>query len=162
MGRSIILLAACLVAGACATSPLDTSGVDSRVSPRRIAEDMPDQQGSRVQWGGRIVSITNQEQATLVEVLSYPLGRDGYPNTYRSPTGRFVLRRGGFLEPQDYAPGRLLTVVGTLQSLVETPVGDAELVVPMVRAEQLKLWEAQYDSRARPRFGFGVGISVGF
>lgn len=161
-GRSIILLAACLVVSACATSPLDTSRVDSQATPRRIVEDMPGQRGRRVQWGGQIVSITNQEQSTLVEVLSYPLGRDGLPNTYRKPTGRFVLRRGEFLEPQDYAPGRLLTVVGTVQSLVGTSVGETELAVPLVRAEQLKLWDDQYESRSRPRFGFGVGISVGF
>lgn len=160
--RLFLPLAACLAVAACASSPLDTSRVDSRATPGELAVDLPAQRGTRVQWGGRITSITNQEQSTLVEVLSYPLGRDGLPDTYRKPTGRFILRRGGFLEPQDYAPGRLVTVVGTVQSLVTTPVGETELAVPLVRAEQLKLWEDQYESRSRPRFGFGVGISVGF
>lgn len=162
MYRPLILLAACLAVAACATAALDTSRVNSRTTPGRVVESMPGQQGARVQWGGEIVSIRNQEQATLIEVLSYPLARDGLPNTFQKPTGRFVLRRQTFLEPQDYAPGRLLTVVGTIRALTRTTVGDAELVIPLVSAEQLKLWDDQYDSRPPPRFGFGVGISVGF
>lgn len=162
MHRAITLLAACLTATACATSPLDTSRVNSRDTPGQIVEAMPGQRGARVQWGGRIVSITNQDRATIIEVLSHPLSRDGLPNTYRKPTGRFLLHRGGFLEPQDYSPGRLLTVVGTVQSLTRTTVGETEFVVPLVRAEQMKLWADQYEARPGPRFGFGVGISVGF
>lgn len=162
MRRLIILLAACLAVAACATSPLDTSRVNSRATPTQVAESTPKQRGTRVQWGGHIVSVTNRDRSTLLEVLSYPLARDGLPNTYRKPTGRFILRRRGFLEPQDYAPGRLVTVVGTVQSLTRTSVGQTELVVPLVRAEQLKLWEDRYNRRARPRLGLGVGISVGF
>lgn len=162
MHRPAILLAACLALAACATSPLDTSRVSSRATPTQALEDMPALQGARVQWGGEIVSISNHEQSTIIEVLSYPLARDGLPNSYQKPTGRFVLRRGAFLEPQDYAPGRMLTVVGTIRGVTRRSVGDAELVVPLVSAEQLQLWDDQYGSRSRPRFGFGVGISVGF
>lgn len=122
---------------------------------------MPDPRGSTVQWGGHIVSTVNRENSTIIEVLSYPLARDGFPNTSRKPTGRFVLRRQGFLEPQDYAPGRELTVVGSIQSLVETSVGETELLVPLVRAEQLHLWDDQYGGRSGPRFGFGLGINIG-
>lgn len=162
MLRTAILLTACLGAVACTTTPLDTSRVDSRATPAGIVAAMPGEQGARVRWGGRIVAITNQEQSTLIEMLSYPLARDGLPNTLRKPTGRFVLRRDGFLEPLDHAPGRLLTVVGTVRSLTRVAVGETELVVPLVSAEQLKLWDDRYQRRTRPRFGFGVGINVGF
>lgn len=158
----LLLAAACLAVTACATSPLDTSRVTSRATPSEVVGAMPGQRGARVQWGGHIVSISNQERATTIEVLSYPLASDGFPDTGRKPTGRFVLRRDSFLEPQDYAPGRLLTAVGTVQSLIRTSVGQTELVVPLLRAEQLKLWKDQYRERSGPRFGFGVGISVGF
>jgi outer membrane lipoprotein len=161
MHRLVMLAAASLVMTACATSSLDTSGVDNRATPAQTVGAMPGQQGTRVQWGGEIVDVTNREEATLIEVLSYPLGRDGLPNTYRKPTGRFVLRRAGFLEPQDYAPGRLLTVVGTIRALTRRTVGETELVVPLVSAEQLKLWRDRYESSPRSRFGFGVGISIG-
>lgn len=162
MLRTAILLAFCLGIAACATTPLDTSRVDSRATPAGIVEAMPGEQSARVHWGGRIVAITNLEQSTLIEMLSYPLARDGFPNTFRNPTGRFVLRHDGFLEPLDHAPGRLLTVVGTVRSLTRVAVGETELVVPLVRAEQLKLWDDRYEGRTRPRFGFGVGINVGF
>lgn len=162
MHRAIVLLAACLAVTACATPALDTSRVTSGATPHAMVEAMPGGRGTRVHWGGEIVSITNRERATLIEILSYPLARDGLPNAYKKPTGRFVLRRETFLEPQDYAPGRLLTVVGTVQALTRTSVGETELVVPLVRAEQMKLWSDQYGNRSRSRFGFGVGISFGF
>lgn len=162
MLRATILLAACVGIIACATTPMDTSRVDSRATAAGIVEAMPGEQGSRVLWGGRIVAISNREQSTLIEMLSYPLARDGLPNTFRKPTGRFVLRHDGFLEPLDHAPGRLLTVVGAVRSLTRVAVGETELVVPLVEAEQLKLWDDGYEKRSRPRFGFGVGINVGF
>lgn len=155
------LIAATLVLTACASSPLDTSGVDNQATPAQAVGEMPGQQGTRVQWGGEIVEVTNHQDATLIEVLSYPLGRDGFPNIHRKPTGRFVLRRAGFLEPQDYAPGRLLTAVGIIRALTRTTVGQTQLVVPLVSAEQLKLWRDPYRDSPRSRFGFGVGVSIG-
>jgi outer membrane lipoprotein len=159
--RLAILFASGLLA-ACATSALDTSGVNNQHTPEQVIENLPENLGTRVRWGGTIVAVTNEEDSTLIEVLSYPLARDGLPNTYRNPTGRFILRRDGFLEPQDYAPGRLLTVIGTVRSRFLITVGQTQIVVPLVRAEQMRLWADRYQGRDRPRFGFGVGISVGF
>lgn len=160
--RLLIALLAVLALSGCATSPLDTSAVNSRATPSQVVENPAGHRGERIQWGGHIVSITNDGDKTLLEVLSYPVAYDGFPNTYRKPTGRFVLQRRGFLEPQDYAPGRLVTVVGTVDSLVTTSVEKTRFVVPLVKAEQLKLWPARYGGGGNPRFGFGVGISVGF
>jgi outer membrane lipoprotein len=160
MSRLFAPLAICTMLAACATSPLDTSRVDSRATPSQVAGRAV-QHGERVQWGGSIVSVDNRGRATWIEVLSYPEAYDGFPNTYRKSTGRFVLRYGGFLEPQDYAPGRLLTVVGTVDSLVTTAVGQTQFLVPLIQAEQLKLWDKKYGGGA-PRLTFGVGIGVGF
>ncbi|MBS1269685.1 MAG: hypothetical protein MAG794_00636 [Gammaproteobacteria bacterium] len=154
------LFAVCLLT-ACATSPLDTSDVTSGATPTKVVELFPNHRGGRVQWGGHIISIANDARMTRIEVLSYPLARDGLPNTYRKPTGRFVLQHDDFLEPQDYAPGRILTVVGTVDSLITTSVGDTEFLVPLISAEQMNLWSDRYGSRSRSRFGFGVGISIG-
>jgi outer membrane lipoprotein len=152
---------ACLALAACATSPLDTSTVNSRATPTQVSETTPEQGDTRIQWGGHIVSIVNQDQVTVIEVLSYPVSRDGMPNTYKKTTGRFVVRHEGFLEPEDYEPGRLLTVVGKVDSLVTTSVEDTQFKVPLVTAEQLKLWPDRYSDRPYPRFGFGIGIGIG-
>jgi len=161
MLNRLLTPAACLALAACATSPLDTTGVDNRVTPSRVVEDLPEYRGQQVQWGGHIVSIANKPDATRIEVLSYPASRDGYPNTYRDPTGRFVLRYEGFLEPRDFAPGRVVTAVGSVDSLITTSLGDSTFLVPVIRAEQLKLWDDQYGNRDSPRFGFGIGIGIG-
>lgn len=155
------LCAACFLLVSCASSPLDTTGVNSGATPSQAVEAFSRHAGQRVQWGGRIVSIVNEERTTSIEVLSYPVGRDGFPNTYKKSTGRFVLRHRGFLEPRDYAPGRILTVVGKVDSLITTSLGDTRFLVPLIHSEQLKLWADKYDERAYPRFGFGVGIGIG-
>jgi len=155
------LIAACLFLSACATSPLDTSGVESTATPSETVGAFPAHRGARVQWGGRIVSVTNEADSTLVEVLSYPLGMDGMPNPYRRSSGRFILSRRGFLEPGDYSPGRLVTAVGTVEALMKTSVGENEILLPRLAAEQLKLWAGKYSYPDEPRFGFGVGISIG-
>ena len=160
--RLLLLAAAGLSLSACATSPLDTTGVNSAATPSQAVATMPGSRGERVQWGGQIVSTVNRDQFTRIEVLSYPVARDGVPNSSRKPTGRFVLQHPGFLEPVDYAPGRTITVVGTVDALMETSVGEARFVVPLVRAEQLKLWPDRYGASSRSSFGFGVGISFGF
>ncbi len=162
MTRLFVPLAAGLILAGCATSPLDTSAVNSRATPSQVVGSVAAHHGERVQWGGRIVSIANDNKRTLIEVLSYPVAYDGFPNTYRKPTGRFVLQHNGFLEPQDFAPGKLLTVVGTVDSLVTTSVEKTQFLIPLVNAEQLKLWPPKYGDGGNTRFGFGVGISVGF
>lgn len=160
--RTAILPLICLLATACATSPMDTSAVSSRATPSQAVESMSELAGKRIQWGGQIISIRNKERTTLVEVLSYPVGGDGVPDTRGKPTGRFLLRREGFLEPRDYASGRFVTTVGTVESLVKITVEETELVIPLIHAEQLKLWEEGYGHPGRePRFGFGVGIGIG-
>lgn len=160
--RIAALGTACVVIVACATSPMDTSAVNSQATPTQVSNSLPDHHGTRVQWGGHIVSIVNQDQVTVIEILSYPVSRDGMPNTYKKTTGRFVVRHQGFLEPEDYEPGRLLTVVGTVDTLVTTSVENTEFKVPLVTAEQLKLWSDRYSDRSQPRFGFGIGIGIGF
>lgn len=160
--RVSALGAVCVMATACATSPLDTSTVNNKASPSQVSQALSDHRDTRVQWGGHIVSTVNQEQVTIIEVLSYPISRDGMPNTYKKTTGRFIVRYQGFLEPEDYEPGRLLTVVGRVDSLVTTSVEDTDFKVPRVAAEQLKLWSDRYRRDPYPRFGIGIGVGISF
>jgi outer membrane lipoprotein len=146
----------------CATSPLDTSTVNNTASPSQVSRALSDHRDTRIQWGGHIVSTVNQDKATIIEVLSYPVSRDGMPNTHKKTTGRFIVRYQGFLEPEDYEPGRLLTVVGRVDSLVTTSVEETKFKVPLVAAEQLKLWSDRYSRDPYPRFGIGIGVGINF
>lgn len=158
--RGALIAVTSLALAACATrAPMD-GDVTSKATPSEAVAAMPALRGERVQWGGHIVSISNEARNTNIEILSYPLARGGFPDTGRKPTGRFVLRHPGFLEPMDYAPGKLITATGTVSALATTAIQETELLVPLIEADRLKLWDERYDRD--PRFGIGLGISVGF
>lgn len=95
---------------------------------------------SKVRWGGTIISVKNQAEETRIEVLSRKLSKDGKPLTSSKSEGRFIARIKGFLEPEEYPKDRLLTVTGTLQKVVEQPVGKYPYPYPVVDVQAYHLW----------------------
>ena len=154
----IMLLASVLTA--CSAGPrLDTTGVDPHITTAQAASNPTALMGRRILWAGIIVHGENRRDSSLLEVLAYPLRYNNRPDTGAKPLGRFLIEQHGYLETVDYAPGRALTVVGTLSGLRPGKVGDAAYHYPVVTAPQLRLWPA--DSRngsSDPQFHIGVGV----
>lgn len=156
----IILTGFSFLMVACVRTPvLDTSEVNSFATPYEVTDGFPKDKGKRVNWGGQIISISNQADYTQMQVLAFPLAKDGYPNTYRKPVGRFVLNYPEFLEPDDYESGSLVTIVGTLTDLTAENIKDIEFVIPVVLAQQIQLWPRRRDY-FYPSFGFGISIGL--
>ena len=70
-------------------------------------------EGARVRWGGTIVRATPEAEETCLEVVSRPLNLRARPLHVDDSDGRFLACVAGFLDPAVYAPGRMVTVVGT-------------------------------------------------
>ncbi|MDZ7753652.1 MAG: Slp family lipoprotein [Gammaproteobacteria bacterium] len=116
-----------------------------------------------VHWGGRIVRVENLRTRTRIELLSLPLDREGRPQTDARPQGRFIVEHQGFLEPQEFAPQRLLEVYGQLDGFISAKVGDTSYRYPLVREEKLVLWDRpEYVAPSSPRINFGIGVGIGF
>lgn len=159
MPRSGMLLTLTALLGACAGTPaFDTAGVDRALTPVMAAADTS-ARGRRVQWGGVIVAARNLSDRTQLEVLAYPLTGGGAPDPKREALGRFLLQRPGYLETVDFAPGRAVTAVGAVQETRRLRIDESEHTVPVLNAEQLRLWPRDYDSE--PQLHFGIGISIG-
>ncbi len=160
--RKLAALTVCLLALAgCATTPrFDTAGVDKSLTPRSAVAIAPSSIGQRIQWGGVIVKTRNLRQQTQLEVLAYPLDSDGEPDQAAAPQGRFLLSQQGYLEPVDYAAGRLLTTVGTIARVEHGQVGEADYKYPVVEAAQVHLWPKQtpYPQRGDSNVHFGIGV----
>ncbi|MBI5016803.1 MAG: Slp family lipoprotein [Deltaproteobacteria bacterium] len=151
-----------LALGVCACvlrAPLDTRGVDPGLTPDRAAAAAKEASGRTVQWGGLLIRTTNLEEVTELEVLAYPLDRQGRPRTGEAPQGRFLALRDGYVEAAVYAPGRLVTVVGRFSGTRAGLIGAMEYLYPLVKVEQLYLWPAD-ESGAGPRFHLGVGVGL--
>lgn len=147
-----------LALGGCASGPrLDTTGVDATLVPRTVAAAPGAARGHDVLWGGAVVSVTPLRQATRIEVLGYPLTRDQRPDTHAPSQGRFWIVSPGFLEPMDYADGRLVTVRGRITGVVQGQVGTAAYAYPVVAPTHIIRWPLG-DLGPRVHFGFGVMI----
>lgn len=159
MPRPRLLLTLTALLGACAGAPaFDTAGVDRTLTPVMAAADAS-ARGRCVQWGGVIVAASNLSDSTQLEVLAYPLNDSGMPDPKREALGRFLLLRPGYLETVDFAPGRAVTAVGAIQETRRLRIDASVLTVPVLSAEQLRLWPRGYDSG--PQLHFGIGISIG-
>lgn len=153
------LLLALALAG-CAAGPQTRSAADS--SPAAVAADPARFQGQRTEWGGQIVAVHNLRNRTELEVLAYPLSSGGRPASAGTPLGRFIAVRSGFLEPADFAPGRLVTVSGVIGLPREGSVGEARYLYATLSAENLRVWDSSYPYQPSGVYPFGtIGVGVG-
>lgn len=155
-----MLVMVCVVAiTGCVTPPLNTDQVSVKLTPEEVKE-RPESAKGTVIWGGVIVSSVNLADRTQFEVLAYPL--DGYqrPATSRKSLGRFLLQSPDYIETQNYAPGRELTAIGTLQGVTKGEIGEASYDYPTVTINDVHLWHTD-NSHERPRFIFGIGLNIG-
>jgi outer membrane lipoprotein len=148
-----------LLVGGCAT-PYDIGNADARIMPTEAAKDVPGMLNHTVAWGGLIAVTRNLKDRTEIEVVAYPLDSQNAPDRYAAPTGRFIVVQTGYLETADFAPGRLITVVGTVTEARTGTVGEAKYVYPMVLASKLNLWPQPYGERRKSNIHFGIGVGI--
>src|SRR5216684_75954 len=80
--------------------------------------------GARVIVGGDILSTQPKPGETEIELLARRLRDDDSPERSDRSPGRLLLRSADFLDPAVYAPGRLISVIGTVSGVEERKVGE--------------------------------------
>lgn len=96
---------------------------------------------SEVRWGGVITRVENKAEETWVELVSRPLKGNGQPRTDSKNDGRFIASFPGFIDPTEYTPGKMLTVVGIVEGSVTRPIGDFAYSFPIVTVGSSYLWK---------------------
>jgi outer membrane lipoprotein len=104
--------------------------------------------GERVRWGGTIVATRPERDRTCIEVVSKPLDRRARSILTDQTYGRFEACARGFYDPEIYAEGREVTVVGTIEGTRAGKVGDYDYPFPRVDAEWVYLWPERRPERA--------------
>ncbi|WP_051074977.1 Slp family lipoprotein [Thioalkalivibrio sp. ALJ16] len=147
------------VLAACATGPLEAPADSAgQVEPRAVTADrLP---ADEQVWGGVIARVDNRADATVIEVVGYPLSRQE-PQTRQSTTGRFRLRVEGFADPVDYSSGRRITAVGTVSGVEEGQIGQSDYSFPVLEARSVHLWPLPEPPRSSGGVRFGIGIGIG-
>jgi outer membrane lipoprotein len=141
------VLGASLLASACVRPP---ASLDIGALPEITLEQArdPAYAGRRVRWGGEIVAANPGEKNTCFEVVQRPLDRAARPLDTDESVGRFRACAAGFYDPVIYAPGRDITVVGTVQQPATDRIGEREYDYATLAAEVVYLWAKR---EARPR-----------
>lgn len=94
----------------------------------------------RVVLGGEILTTTPRTGQTEIEVLARRLRSDDSPERSDRSPGRFLVRAAEFLDPAVFAPGRRITVLGTVAGEEQRPVGDLPYRYPAIASEAIRLW----------------------
>lgn len=124
--------------GGCVRPPVGLRGPVDDVSVAAVQQSGAE--GRRVRWGGTIVAVTPRAEETCFEIVSRPLDAAARPRDVDETAGRFVGCAAGFYDPAVYDSGRELTVIGTVEELVEGEIGERSYRFPRVHIDQLYLW----------------------
>ncbi len=150
MKQLLSLLIAGLLLTACASNvPQEISARTNTPSVAEVRSNPQQFTGSQVRWGGTIVSVTNRQQDSVVEIVARDLGRSGRPLEQDSSPGRFLAQVDGFLDPAIYAKGREMTVSGTLTGAEQGKIGEHAYNFPLVSVTSHYLWEKHVEQPAR-------------
>jgi outer membrane lipoprotein len=123
---------------ACTSVPTQLQGEYTEVSPSRV---QPATYGTDVRWGGVLVDTRNEEDRTCFEVLSRELDKYMRPKVEDRTAGRFIACTQGFHDPEVYAKGREVTVVGEIKNVERRKIEEFDYQYPMLAVNDLVLWQ---------------------
>jgi len=145
----IFLLPFCLVA--CSSLPKtiqDPPSYDLQLD--HVAGQAAVHESSAVRWGGKIVSVNNDNQQSLVQIVHFPLNSYGKPIVGKESQGRFLVQTAEFLDPEIYKVGRLATFSGVILSEQTRLVDKKTLYLPVIQMRESHLWLQQ--PKVRPYY----------
>jgi outer membrane lipoprotein len=167
LSRPVIVFAAALLVTGCATTGEHCrKPIGDRALTPAAAAAGDAHVGQSITWGGTLVSAKNLADATDLEVLAYPLDDCGRPLLDEPAQGRFIIRRPGYLETADLAPGRPITASGRIIASAEGHIGEADYRFPVLEDAAPTIWPARDTGygggNVRPWISVGVGGGRGW
>ena len=139
MSRMMLFITALLIGG-CASIPSDLRTATDQTLLPFASTVTTEPSGQTARWGGEIARVINLQQGSLLEVVEFSLNTRGRPVKADTSGGRFRILLPGFIDPVIYAPGRLVTALGTFSAIEADKVGEQAYLFPVLHSEQLHLW----------------------
>ncbi|MGH8324613.1 MAG: Slp family lipoprotein [Steroidobacteraceae bacterium] len=170
MNKHLLIALAAAGLASCATVPTPLQGQFSAITPRAATTEASAVHGEAVRWGGQIIEATPKSDSTCFEILGRKLDSIARPDYGQDAAdGRFIACRSGFYDPEVFASGRDITVVGHVTGIDHGKVGDFDYAYPHVAADAIYLWpkparfarSPYYDPWQYGPYGFGWGAYWG-
>lgn len=142
-GLSVFILALTLTG--CATQiPESVRGDGGELTTFTQVKAAPEATvGQQVRWGGVIAEVRNREDNSEIEVVGFALRSFGRPESNDETYGRFRVIVAGFADPEVYAKGRMITVLGTYTETEAGMIGEYVYEFPVVKASGVELWREE-------------------
>ncbi len=145
MRRLVVLAAAFWLAG-CVTVPDAVQGsVDESVTLNVVRLDESIIRGQPVRWGGLVAAVQNKEGQSWIEIVDQPLDETGRPVGGDVSGGRFIAIVQGMVDPLIAKTGREITVMGSLQPVIEGKINEQPYRYPVIAVSGYHLWQQQRD-----------------
>ncbi len=154
---SIVLLAAVITGCASVVSKDTLSEVSREVTPNAVQADPERFIGSKVVWGGIIISSENLEQSTVIEVFQTELSSTDRPKKAppKGPGSRFLIESPGFLDTVIYKPDTGITVAGIVEGVKTGKIGKMDYPYPIVKPLEMHLFDmTEYEYEDVPPFWY--------
>jgi outer membrane lipoprotein len=157
-GKQMLLGLALVALSGCVTYPV-AKDLQRQAKPLTLSEVSANPgayEGTIVIWGGRIIKTVNDVNSSAIYVLKLPLDSSGEPRVQANTSGRFIASSKGFMDPEVYKRGRLITVAGAIAGLETHPVQKTKYAYPVVTIKQIHVWlvERRYNYYYYPAWGY--------
>lgn len=156
----LFLMAPIMALCGCAVgmSPASRAMITSRAPFASVKADPERYRGEVILTGGRVIeAVAGAESGSGLVVLQMPLGSDDVPVETDASEGRFIVRSPGFLDPEVYPVGALVTVIGRVKGGEYRPVGEFLYLYPVLEPVEIKVRGKRRETYPNVFFSIGVG-----
>ncbi|MCU4676974.1 Slp family lipoprotein [Catenovulum sp. 2E275] len=144
-----IALLSTLLASACSTVPENLRVADNvkLVSYQQASQNAKQNVGEQARWGGVIAKISHKSQLTMLELVQYDTYNSSKPKPGDDSLGRFRVYVDGFLEPNIYKQGRLVSALGVIGEPEQGKIDEQVIYYPVLKQSQIHLWPKESQVR---------------
>ena len=94
--------------------------------------------------GGVVISIENDEEGSILEVMEWRLSRWGEPSYLDDSGRRFLVKTSELLDPAIYETGTLVTLAGVVLGHEARLSGEHEYDYPVFGLTEIHLWQIPF------------------
>lgn len=106
--------------------------------------------GQEARFGGKVLSVENQQGKTRLQIATVPLDDGARPSLSSASVGRIYADVNSFLDPVDYR-GQLVTVVGPITGTADGKVGNTPYKFMTMQVNGLKRWRVTQQVMLPPQ-----------
>lgn len=151
MGLRLFIILLLIFTAGCSVIPKDIRRQADRSITIPMVQTAPDAfKGSKVIWGGIILSSKNLADKTVIETLQTPLDRTDRVINEEQSKGRFLIESKTYLDTYLYKPGKEITVAGIIRGITVQKIGEMDYAYPVLEPLHMRVFEPQREPEYEP------------